>query len=453
MRGLLLVAVLAACSSEKAPARPPAPPDAAPARPTAREAIDRAAAYLAAFPAEELRYDAAIGLAAIRRRVDGEALRAAEARARAVADRDPDNPMRRVLDDGYRAEAASVTGWTAPPAGERINPNKVVVEALHCDVHGLRPETVDYATGPMRDDGGYHTTHAIWALVIAEGRGCVEPARLRPLVEELRAAQPAAPEPTARGIDLYAERLLMLLLAGERDAAVDAWAERLIDAQAADGGFGAAGPDDPPTLRYHATMLAAWALAVQAVPDEVAPAPPATLDEALARLRAAGLDGAADAIARRAAQPEPKMRLGADQALAAARAVLALPRLRALHRVMPRSTVELARAVAERDLPPEEAAAIARYLVRVVAALDFQRLATFDENHSHVTGRRWPEIDYTGEGMTWQGQQAYWAPRGVPDFRSAAAIHAYFTGAETLPHWRRVYRPRGRMADVPAPTA
>jgi hypothetical protein len=145
------------------------------------------------------------------------------------------------------------------------------------------------------------------------------------------------------------------------------------------------------------------------------------------------------------------MRLDAAAALAAAHGLLALarrPAFRDLHRVMPRSTVELVRAHGERDLALADAEAIARYLVRVVAAVDPGRLATFDENHSHVTGRRWPEIDYSGEGMTWQEQEAYWAPRGVPDFRSAAAIHAYFTGAETLPHWRKVYRPRGKMSGV-----
>jgi hypothetical protein len=65
-----------------------------------------------------------------------------------------------------------------------------------------------------------------------------------------------------------------------------------------------------------------------------------------------------------------------------------------------------------------------------------------------VTGRHWHEIDYSGEGMTWQGQQAEWSRQGVADFRTAASIHAYFVGAEPLPHWRKVYRPRGRMADV-----
>jgi hypothetical protein len=62
-------------------------------------------------------------------------------------------------------------------------------------------------------------------------------------------------------VDLYAERLLALVLAGERGADVDAWASHLLERQSADGAFGSSGPDDPPYFRYHATMASAWALA------------------------------------------------------------------------------------------------------------------------------------------------------------------------------------------------
>ncbi len=190
-------------------------------------------------------------------------------------------------------------------------------------------------------------------------------------------------------------------------------------------------------------------------PVVIVDAPPpvdATVDP-IAELRRRGYVAAADVIERRVAQAKPKMKLTAEQGLAAATALVELDgdAWRALHAVMPRSTVELARAVRERGVSSEEAEAIARYLVRVVDALAFERLATFDENHSHVTGRDWPEIDYAGEGMTWRSQRADWAPRGVLDFKRATHIHAYFVGAERLPHWQRVYRPRGTMRTVPSP--
>jgi hypothetical protein len=179
-----------------------------------------------------------------------------------------------------------------------------------------------------------------------------------------------------------------------------------------------------------------------------------SLDDTLMQLRARELGVVADVIAKRVAQRERKMKLSNDDALVAAHSVLELaerPAFRALATVMPRSTVELARAVRERGVPVDEADRIASYLARVAQTLAFERLHVFDDNHSHVTGRDWPDIDYSGEGMTWQSQRGYWTPRGVVSFKRAAYIHAYFVGAEKLPHWKRVYRPRGKMADVEPP--
>lgn len=179
-----------------------------------------------------------------------------------------------------------------------------------------------------------------------------------------------------------------------------------------------------------------------------------TLEQALAELRAVGFDRAAASIERRAAQAKPKLKLTPDEARVAAIATLELakrPRFVALQLVMPRSTVELARATALRGVSIADAEAIAAYLVQLVDAVDFGKLETFDENHSHVTGRDWPQIDYTGEGMTWQSQQAYWAPRGVTSFKTAAFVHAYMIGAEKLEHWKRVYAPRNRIPSTLAP--
>jgi hypothetical protein len=57
-------------------------------------ALRRAADWLAAFPVDDLRFDAAVMLSQTRLRVDGDGLRRAFERARAVADRDDDNPQR-----------------------------------------------------------------------------------------------------------------------------------------------------------------------------------------------------------------------------------------------------------------------------------------------------------------------------------------------------------------------
>lgn len=261
MRAAVAVAV-AALAIAGAGCAASAPPDPARAR---RAAIERAAAWLADFPADQLRFDAAIGLAALVRKADSPAIARAYAAARAVADRDLDSPLRRAVDDHARVEADAAIGWAAPTDGRRVNVNRVVAEALHCADHGLRDQTLAYIGGPMRDGGGYHTAHGLWALAVARDRGCLDAARFAavaaPLVLELRAAQPAAPDAAVLATDLYAERLLMLVLAGERGPAIDAWAAALVRAQRPDGSFGELAPGEEPYHRYHATLAAAWALA------------------------------------------------------------------------------------------------------------------------------------------------------------------------------------------------
>lgn len=268
-RLLWLTPIVLAGACRQEPERAPQPSRAGSsspaAAPTAEAAIDRAATWLAAFPPDHLRFDAAIGLAAIRARTDSDALRAAYTRAREVSDRDTDNPLRRGFDDTARVAPAVSTGWALPRPGERrANVNRVVAEAMHCKENGIRPETLAYIAGPMRDEGGYQTTHALWALAIARDHGCLTDfeARARPLVAELREHQPAAPETAVSAMDLYAERLLMIELAGDHGPDLDGWRRNLLDAQAPDGGFGALAPDQDPYLRYHATLVAAWALAV-----------------------------------------------------------------------------------------------------------------------------------------------------------------------------------------------
>jgi hypothetical protein len=183
--------------------------------------------------------------------------------------------------------------------------------------------------------------------------------------------------------------------------------------------------------------------------------PAARLEDSLAALRRQGYGAAAQALAARVAQRGPKMKLSHAAAGAAAAALLrrlpSMPSARALHAVMPRSLVELIRAVEERGVPPVDAEALAAYLLRFTRTLRFANLAQLDENHSHVIGRRWPEIDYTGEGTTWQARRDHWSRLGVDDFRTAAHVHRYFVAESKLGYFRRIYRPRGRMADVAAP--
>jgi hypothetical protein len=177
---------------------------------------------------------------------------------------------------------------------------------------------------------------------------------------------------------------------------------------------------------------------------------PTTTEEALALLRDNGFDKAASVIRERVEQRGPKMKLTESQgiraAISVARHLNALPRLRALHEYMPHSTVALCRAIEERGVEAAEAERIADLLLALVDHLDFARLDRFDVNHSHVTGREWHEIDYSGEKMTWQGQKKYWSKKGVPSFEKAEYVLAYFAHAYRLPHFARVYQPRNKWA-------
>lgn len=228
-------------------------------------ALARAGVWLAAYSGE-LRFDAAVTLTHIRRRVDSPALRQANDRARAVADRDHDHPHRRLWLPELVSPPEATSLWRVPASGEpRININYVVSEALHCDRNGWRPEVQAYLCGSMRDAGGYQTTHALWALVLARDHGCARTeaaeACQRALVDELVAAQPTELRPSRTlDLDLYGERLLTLLLAGDRHPRVASWAVALVQAQNADGSWGV-GEDPDPYFRYHATGIAAWALA------------------------------------------------------------------------------------------------------------------------------------------------------------------------------------------------
>lgn len=267
----MLLLALAACRNPAPSGAAPAPTSASPEPirpPDTRERIVKAAEWMSTFPTEELRLDAMIALSRVAAVVDAEPVQRALERTRRKVDVDHDHPHRRIWDPQQRAERARVASWTPPRAGEpRINPNRPISEVLYCAEHGLRPETVEYIGGAMRDEGGYHSTHAAFALAVARDNGCIaaeQAARLtEELARELRAFQPEPFEPaTTLDIDLYGERVLMLLLLGDRAPPVDRWLERLAELQNDDGSWGLPSADEPPYYRFHATMIAAWTLAV-----------------------------------------------------------------------------------------------------------------------------------------------------------------------------------------------
>jgi hypothetical protein len=123
----------------------------------------------------------------------------------------------------------------------------------------------------------------------------------------------------------------------------------------------------------------------------------------------------------------------------------ALPTVQKLLGVMPKASVELVRSVAERGVPREEAERMAAYLIELRQALDMENPAPLDENTSHVIGREWHEIDYRGEGMTWEKQKSIYVPKGIPDFKSEAHLRRFFEVESKAPYFAKLYKPRGRV--------
>jgi hypothetical protein len=109
----------------------------------------------------------------------------------------------------------------------------------------------------MRDDGGCNTTHALWALHIAQRNGCIAASEFEPCVrsiqKELVAAQPQSLVPQASS-----ERLLTLILTGYSDPIVNQWARNLMGAGASR--MMASSHTIGTTPRYHTTATTAWAL-------------------------------------------------------------------------------------------------------------------------------------------------------------------------------------------------
>ncbi|MCC8461964.1 MAG: hypothetical protein LN546_02045 [Rickettsia endosymbiont of Ecitomorpha arachnoides] len=109
---------------------------------------------------------------------------------------------------------------------------------------------------------------------------------------------------------------------------------------------------------------------------------------------------------------------------------------------MPKTTLELLIAINERGLDIKEADLMAKYLQGLIASYNFQNIAAFDENTSHIIGRDWHEIDYSGEGMTWQGQKAKYARYDIIDFKSVDRLKKFFTVESKLPYFTKIYKPK-----------
>ena len=172
---------------------------------------------------------------------------------------------------------------------------------------------------------------------------------------------------------------------------------------------------------------------------------PETYQEAIESLNEHGYAKVAAIIEARVSQEKRKMKLTEEEGKNAALYLLQdlpeMPKCQELLEVMPKSTIELIRGVNERGVAEK----IADYLMRFQESMRLGNLPQLDENHSHVIGREWHQIDYRGEGMSWQRNKAHWSRKGVPDFRKAEHIQTYLEWESRQSFFKRIYRPNGQL--------
>ncbi|CDZ76626.1 hypothetical protein BN59_00900 [Legionella massiliensis] len=112
-----------------------------------------------------------------------------------------------------------------------------------------------------------------------------------------------------------------------------------------------------------------------------------------------------------------------------------------LQDLMPKTTTELWMATYNRGLNKNETEKMAEYLITEVKFYKFKNLPAFDNNTSHIIGREWHEIDYSGENMTWEKQKEKYAPYGISNFKSLQCLQKFFPVESKLPYFNKIYQP------------
>lgn len=116
--------------------------------------------------------------------------------------------------------------------------------------------------------------------------------------------------------------------------------------------------------------------------------------------------------------------------------------LNQLQKIMPKTSLELLMATHNRNLLLSEAEKMAAYLDILAHKYNFKNINAFDENTSHIIGRKWHEIDYSGENMTWRKQQLKYQPYGIIDFKSVDTLNKFFVVESKLPYFNKSYQPQ-----------
>ncbi len=151
-------------------------------------------------------------------------------------------------------------------------------------------------------------------------------------------------------------------------------------------------------------------------------------------------------IEERIHQSEAKMKLNENTAVKLEKYLIKnqyhFKHLEILQHLLPRTTIELLMAVRFRGVSPVEAESIAQYLNIMVHTCQFKNTKDFDNNTSHIIGRDWKDIDYSGEGMTWKMQMAKYAPYHITNFKTLENVQKFFPIESRLPYFSKIYKPQ-----------
>ncbi len=115
--------------------------------------------------------------------------------------------------------------------------------------------------------------------------------------------------------------------------------------------------------------------------------------------------------------------------------------LNILQEILPKTTVELLMSVKHRAVNLRSADLMAEYLNEIVQSCKFKNIEAFDNNTSHIIGRNFYEIDYSGEPLTQHRQKEKYSKYGITDFKSVGNLKKFFPVESKLPYFQKIYRP------------
>jgi hypothetical protein len=152
-------------------------------------------------------------------------------------------------------------------------------------------------------------------------------------------------------------------------------------------------------------------------------------------------------IAERLNQSSKKMKLYPDEVKQLEQFLNSTPhdfiKIQSLQHSMPKTSLELLMSVRYRNVNSSDAEDMAAYLQHIVDSCNFKNLKSFDNNTSHIIGRDWDKIDYSGEGMTWQEQKNKYDLYGIHSFKTTENLKLFFPVESKLPYFIRIYQPAG----------